>query len=72
MHAFRPDNLIQTMQLISMHYFRTIQNGSFILLASRDIQEDEEVFNNYYVNFAEKETEDRRNYLSRKYCFQCE
>lgn len=72
MHAFRPDNLIQTMQLISMHYFRTIQNGSFILLASRDIQEDEEVFNNYYVNFAEKETEDRRNYLSRKYCFQCD
>jgi len=51
---------------------RTIHNGSFILLASRDIQEDEEVFNNYYVNFAEMETEERRKYLSRKYCFQCD
>ena len=42
------------------------------MLASRDILEGEEIFNNYYVPFAEKETDERRKWLKRKYCFDCD
>ena len=51
---------------------RAIHNGHFILLASRDIPEGEEIFNNYYASFAEMEKGPRENYLQRKYCFECD
>ena len=49
-----------------------MHNGYLILLASRDIQEGEQVCNNYYVSFAEMETDARKKYLKRKYCFDCD
>ena len=41
-------------------------------MASRDIPEGEEIFNNYYVSFAEMEMEQRKKYLQKKYCFDCD
>ena len=47
-------------------------NGRSILIANRTILEGQEVTVTYYDSYVENESEARRSYLKRKYCFDCQ